>query len=323
MVSAKNQLRAANIRSPRQATKDAGVISGLSVLRIINETTAAAISSGLDTQLSNPGGLDVVYPMPFSTASWADYVSFLNAQASLTDDPGRLLVIKRLKHNHVAFETSVAGMKRKVDSELMQLRRRRIESVSWKDPIFVPLETKSNSEIQHQQREPDTRTVAKADPRVAEIVPGDTPVAKRTRRATKVKTVHQLPISWEGNATVNGQQYLEELGEENALVQRFLNNDAPVAEDGEDNAGAVVGGEDNAGAVVDGEDNAQEVEIGEVNARASESKEDTDQAVETEGGGSRTDGSENEEDHAWAAKEVSHLLGDQGLLPYFRLVRWS
>jgi molecular chaperone DnaK (HSP70) len=32
----------------RQATKDAGVIAGLEVLRIINEPTAAAIAYGLD-----------------------------------------------------------------------------------------------------------------------------------------------------------------------------------------------------------------------------------------------------------------------------------
>merc|ERR1719316_2249358 len=34
--------------SQRQATKDAGVISGMEVLRIINEPTAAAIAYGLD-----------------------------------------------------------------------------------------------------------------------------------------------------------------------------------------------------------------------------------------------------------------------------------
>ncbi|MBH0219702.1 Hsp70 family protein, partial [Listeria monocytogenes] len=34
--------------SQRQATKDAGVISGLNVMRIINEPTAAAIAYGLD-----------------------------------------------------------------------------------------------------------------------------------------------------------------------------------------------------------------------------------------------------------------------------------
>merc|ERR1712130_918696 len=38
--------------SQRQATKDAGVISGLNVLRIINEPTAAAISYGLDKKVS-------------------------------------------------------------------------------------------------------------------------------------------------------------------------------------------------------------------------------------------------------------------------------
>ena len=34
--------------SQRQATKDAGVIAGLNVLRIINEPTSAAIAYGLD-----------------------------------------------------------------------------------------------------------------------------------------------------------------------------------------------------------------------------------------------------------------------------------
>jgi molecular chaperone DnaK (HSP70) len=35
-----------------QATKDAGVIAGLEVLRIINEPTAAAIAYGLDKKVS-------------------------------------------------------------------------------------------------------------------------------------------------------------------------------------------------------------------------------------------------------------------------------
>merc|ERR1739842_30627 len=35
----------------RQATKDAGVIAGLNVLRIINEPTAAAIAYGLDKKV--------------------------------------------------------------------------------------------------------------------------------------------------------------------------------------------------------------------------------------------------------------------------------
>ena len=37
--------------SQRQATKDAGTISGLNVLRIINEPTAAAIAYGLDRKV--------------------------------------------------------------------------------------------------------------------------------------------------------------------------------------------------------------------------------------------------------------------------------
>lgn len=39
--------------SQRQATKDAGTIAGLNVLRIINEPTAAAIAYGLDKKVSN------------------------------------------------------------------------------------------------------------------------------------------------------------------------------------------------------------------------------------------------------------------------------
>lgn len=37
--------------SQRQATKDAGTISGLNILRIINEPTAAAIAYGLDKKV--------------------------------------------------------------------------------------------------------------------------------------------------------------------------------------------------------------------------------------------------------------------------------
>ncbi|GBG73777.1 hypothetical protein CBR_g17116 [Chara braunii] len=46
--------------SQRQATKDAGVISGLNVLRIINEPTAAAIAYGLDKKGQKGGEHDVV-----------------------------------------------------------------------------------------------------------------------------------------------------------------------------------------------------------------------------------------------------------------------
>jgi heat shock protein 1/8 len=43
----------------RQATKDAGTISGLNVLRIINEPTAAAISYGLDKKASSTEGTKI------------------------------------------------------------------------------------------------------------------------------------------------------------------------------------------------------------------------------------------------------------------------
>lgn len=39
--------------SQRQATKDAGAIAGLNVLRIINEPTAAALAYGLDKNLKD------------------------------------------------------------------------------------------------------------------------------------------------------------------------------------------------------------------------------------------------------------------------------
>ena len=44
----------------RQATKDAGTIAGLSVLRIINEPTAAAIAYGLDKKSSSVGEKNVL-----------------------------------------------------------------------------------------------------------------------------------------------------------------------------------------------------------------------------------------------------------------------
>ncbi|KAF3452933.1 hypothetical protein FNV43_RR03366 [Rhamnella rubrinervis] len=46
--------------SQRQATKDAGAISGLNVLRIINEPTAAAIAYGLDKKASKKGEQNVL-----------------------------------------------------------------------------------------------------------------------------------------------------------------------------------------------------------------------------------------------------------------------
>ncbi|KAL0429718.1 UNVERIFIED_CONTAM: Heat shock cognate protein [Sesamum radiatum] len=46
--------------SQRQATKDAGAIAGLNVMRIINEPTAAAIAYGLDKKASRSGEKNVL-----------------------------------------------------------------------------------------------------------------------------------------------------------------------------------------------------------------------------------------------------------------------
>ena len=46
--------------SQRQATKDAGVIAGLEVMRIINEPTAAAIAYGLDKKGQTSGEQNVL-----------------------------------------------------------------------------------------------------------------------------------------------------------------------------------------------------------------------------------------------------------------------
>ena len=44
----------------RQATKDAGIIAGLNVLRIINEPTAAALAYGLDKLDTGKGSLNIL-----------------------------------------------------------------------------------------------------------------------------------------------------------------------------------------------------------------------------------------------------------------------
>merc|ERR1712224_378531 len=46
--------------SQRQATKDAGSISGMEVMRIINEPTAAAIAYGLDSKDKKKGERNVL-----------------------------------------------------------------------------------------------------------------------------------------------------------------------------------------------------------------------------------------------------------------------
>ena len=54
--------------SQRQATKDAGTISGMNVLRIINEPTAAAIAYGLDKKVTDERNVLMSPPSPLSVS---------------------------------------------------------------------------------------------------------------------------------------------------------------------------------------------------------------------------------------------------------------
>src|SRR3954464_5517981 len=63
----------------RQSTKDAGAISGLNVLRIINEPTAAAIAYGLGTGKSGKGRNVLIYDLGGGTFD----VSLLNIEGGV------------------------------------------------------------------------------------------------------------------------------------------------------------------------------------------------------------------------------------------------
>jgi molecular chaperone DnaK (HSP70) len=63
----------------RQSTKDAGAISGLNVLRIINEPTAAAIAYGLGSNKSNKERNVLIYDLGGGTFD----VSLLNIQGGV------------------------------------------------------------------------------------------------------------------------------------------------------------------------------------------------------------------------------------------------
>ena len=66
--------------SQRQATKDAGTIAGLNVLRIINEPTAAAVAYGLDNRNKTDGDKNVLI---FDLGGGTFDVSILNIDNSL------------------------------------------------------------------------------------------------------------------------------------------------------------------------------------------------------------------------------------------------
>ncbi|KFK37144.1 hypothetical protein AALP_AA4G218800 [Arabis alpina] len=66
--------------SQRQATKDAGVIAGLNVMRIINEPTAAAIAYGLDKKATSVGEKNVLI---FDLGGGTFDVSLLNIEEGI------------------------------------------------------------------------------------------------------------------------------------------------------------------------------------------------------------------------------------------------
>ncbi|CAI9090578.1 OLC1v1025380C1 [Oldenlandia corymbosa var. corymbosa] len=66
--------------SQRQATKDAGVIAGLDVMRIINEPTAAAIAYALDKETNNVGEKNVLI---FDLGGGTFDVSILTIEAGI------------------------------------------------------------------------------------------------------------------------------------------------------------------------------------------------------------------------------------------------
>ena len=84
--------------SQRQATKDAGAIAGLNVLRIINEPTAAAIAYGLDSKNDNGSGNDDKNVLIFDCGGGTFDVSILNISDGLFE------VIATGGHPHLGGE---------------------------------------------------------------------------------------------------------------------------------------------------------------------------------------------------------------------------
>ncbi|KAM0948266.1 putative Heat shock protein 70 family [Dioscorea sansibarensis] len=66
--------------SQRLATKDAGIIAGLNVMRIVNEPTGAAIAYGLDKKASSSGEKNVLI---FDLGGGTFVVSLLTIQGGL------------------------------------------------------------------------------------------------------------------------------------------------------------------------------------------------------------------------------------------------
>merc|ERR1712224_1006233 len=72
-------------QAQREATKDAGRIAGLTVERIINEPTAAAIAYGLDDQAKENGGVEDQNVLVFDLGGGTFDVTLLNLDEGVFD----------------------------------------------------------------------------------------------------------------------------------------------------------------------------------------------------------------------------------------------
>ncbi len=132
--------------SQRQATKDAGTLAGLEVLRLVNEPTAASLAYGLDKRRN---GMIAVYDLGGGTFDISILklkdgifeVQSTNGDTHLGgDDIDNLLVAHLVEKLHACFED-----KQPLDAQVMQyLRKQAIQikhELSLKETVTVNLST--------------------------------------------------------------------------------------------------------------------------------------------------------------------------------------
>ncbi|KAF9674757.1 hypothetical protein SADUNF_Sadunf10G0160100 [Salix dunnii] len=115
--------------SQRQATKDAGVIAGLNVMRIINEPTAAAIAYGLDKKATSVGEKNVLI---FDLGGGTFDVSLL------TIEEGKFEVKATAGHTHLGGEDFVNRM---VNHFVKQFKRKNKKDISGNPRALTKLRT--------------------------------------------------------------------------------------------------------------------------------------------------------------------------------------
>ncbi|KAK8685400.1 hypothetical protein V6N13_041402 [Hibiscus sabdariffa] len=101
--------------SQRQATKDAGVIAGLNVMRIINEPTAAAIAYGLDKKATSVGEKNVL----IFDLGGEDKTTGQKNKITITNDKGRLSKeeIEKMVQEAEKYKSEDEEHKKKVEAK--------------------------------------------------------------------------------------------------------------------------------------------------------------------------------------------------------------